>query len=233
VNLLKRGAPVGWQDGQAVERVQVKVHSGHKASAVLDILNAGTTNGSLLQLYDCNGRPNQQWAIESGGEIVNPASGRCLTDPGNSTTDYTQIEIYDCSGAPGQEWTWSGSPVQSGIAGLCLDLYFDDTAKGTVINIYTCIGSAQQNWVVRWNDTLTIQEGCLDVTGSSKLDGALIDFGGCYSHTDTEWIIGPHGQLENVNSGLCLDDPGNTTTIGTQLVQEDCYGQPGEIWAVT
>jgi hypothetical protein len=79
----------------------VKVHSGHKASAVLDILNAGTTNGSLLQLYDCNGRPNQQWAIESGGEIVNPASGRCLTDPGNSTTDYTQIEIYDCSGASG------------------------------------------------------------------------------------------------------------------------------------
>jgi hypothetical protein len=46
------------------------------------------------------------------------------------------------------------------------------------------------------------------------------------------WSILPDGQIMNNTANLCLDDPGDSTVNGTQLVLEDCYGEAGEIWAV-
>ena len=46
----------------------------------LDITGASTANGTLVELWDCNGGGNQQWQA-SNGELVNPASGKCLDDP--------------------------------------------------------------------------------------------------------------------------------------------------------
>ena len=45
------------------------------------------------------------------------------------------------------------------------------------------------------------------------------------------WLPTPNGELINTNSGRCLADPGNGPA-GTKLVQEDCYGQAGEVWAI-
>ena len=53
------------------------------------------------------------------------------------------------------------------------------------------------------------------------------------SQANQRWAIGPNGELFSLSSGRCLADPGNSTTNGTGLVQEDCYGRAGEIWAVT
>jgi len=48
-----------------------------------------------------------------------------------------------------------------------------------------------------------------------------------------QWLIGPNGELINANSGRCLDDPGGSTVNGTQLDQQDCYGNVSEVWAAT
>jgi hypothetical protein len=34
----------------------------------------------------------------------NPASGKCLDDPGFDTTDGTQLEIYTCNGGLNRQW---------------------------------------------------------------------------------------------------------------------------------
>jgi O-glycosyl hydrolase len=71
----------------------------------LDIVGAGSTaNGTLVDLWDCNGGSNQVWTAENG-TLVNPASGKCLDDPGFSTTNGTQLEIWTCNGGSNQEWT--------------------------------------------------------------------------------------------------------------------------------
>jgi hypothetical protein len=204
--------------------------------ACLDIVAEGTADGSKMQLWSCTGGANQQWRIESDGELVNPISGRCLTDPGNSTVYGTQDEIYDCSGATGQQWTPTPGPVQSGAAGKCLDDTGGSTANGTKIEIYSCNGDhSSQDWVMEPDGTVRIQgtDNCLDVTGLSTLDGAPIQLWSCTGGTNQQWIIGAEGELVNLNSGKCLDDPSNSTTDGTQLVQEDCYHRPGEVWVVT
>jgi hypothetical protein len=36
---------------------------------------------------------------------MNPQSGKCLDDPGSSTTDGTQLQIYTCNATAAQKWT--------------------------------------------------------------------------------------------------------------------------------
>ncbi|MFF4136515.1 ricin-type beta-trefoil lectin domain protein [Streptomyces mirabilis] len=54
----------------------------------LDATGRGTANGTTIEVWDCNGGTNQQWQAYNGG-YRNPVSGRCLDDPGASTTDGT------------------------------------------------------------------------------------------------------------------------------------------------
>jgi len=200
----------------------------------LDIYNRGTASRTPVQLYTCNSGSNQQWLIDgSGGELYNPNSGKCLTDPGG-TTNGTQLWIDTCSGInTNQAWILPASPVQSGVTGKCTDDTGNGSGNGTKIQIWTCTGGSSQKFTLEPDGTLRINNKCLDVAGRSKLDGAVVQLYTCNSGTNQRWSIGSNGQLINQNSGRCLADPGNNPANGTQLAQEDCYGQAGEIWAVT
>jgi Ricin-type beta-trefoil lectin domain len=40
-------------------------------------------------------------------DAVNPASGKCLDDPGSSLTLGTQLQLYTCNGGNNQKWALS------------------------------------------------------------------------------------------------------------------------------
>jgi hypothetical protein len=69
----------------------------------LDVVGAGTSSGTAVDWYPCNGTVAQTWNQESSGELVNPNSGLCLTDPGNTTG--SALDVETCTGATGQLWT--------------------------------------------------------------------------------------------------------------------------------
>jgi chitinase len=71
----------------------------------LDVTSGATANGTVVDLYDCNGTGAQVWQPQSGGALLNPQSGRCLDDTGWSTTPGTQVQIWDCSGNANQQWS--------------------------------------------------------------------------------------------------------------------------------
>jgi hypothetical protein len=70
----------------------------------MDITGANYSNGTLIELWTCNGGANQQWRA-TNGELVNPASGKCLDDPASNTTNGTQLILYTCNGGNNQKWT--------------------------------------------------------------------------------------------------------------------------------
>jgi hypothetical protein len=70
----------------------------------MDITGANYSNGTLIDLWTCNGGANQQWEIENG-TLVNPASGKCLDDPAGNTTEGTQLDLWTCNGGTNQQWT--------------------------------------------------------------------------------------------------------------------------------
>ena len=47
-----------------------------------DVTGGGTANGTLVDLYICNGTGAQVWQPQSGGAVVNPQPGSCLDDTG-------------------------------------------------------------------------------------------------------------------------------------------------------
>ena len=69
----------------------------------LDVDGAGTANGTLVDLYTCNGTGAQQWQAQSNGELVNPESGKCLDDTGFGGSG-TQVQIWSCGDGTNQQW---------------------------------------------------------------------------------------------------------------------------------
>jgi hypothetical protein len=68
------------------------------------VIGGATGNGSLVDLYGCNGTGAQVWQPQSDGALLNPQSGKCLDDTGFSTTPGTQVQIWSCTGAANQSW---------------------------------------------------------------------------------------------------------------------------------
>jgi hypothetical protein len=60
-------------------------------------VNVSANNGPA------NGGANQQWQA-GHSELVNPASGKCLDDPGFNTTPGTQLILWSCNGGSNQQW---------------------------------------------------------------------------------------------------------------------------------
>jgi beta-glucanase (GH16 family) len=62
--------------------------------------------GTGVGWYPCNGTAAQTWTHESDGELVNPHTRLCLTDPGANTG--SRLDIETCTGSAQQIWTRPG-----------------------------------------------------------------------------------------------------------------------------
>ncbi len=119
---------------------------GVGSNRCLDVPGAATANGTLLQIWDCNGGSNQQWTSLSNGELQ-VYGNKCLDVPGHATAAGTRVEIYDCNGGANQQWTLnSNGTVVGRESGLCLDVTGAGTANGTAVEIWTCSGGSNQKW---------------------------------------------------------------------------------------
>lgn len=71
----------------------------------LNAENAGTANGTLIQLWTCNGTPAQRFLPRADGSMHNPTSVRCLDLPQGNKTNGTRPQLWDCNKTDAQRWT--------------------------------------------------------------------------------------------------------------------------------
>jgi GH25 family lysozyme M1 (1,4-beta-N-acetylmuramidase) len=95
--------------GQAAQNWTVQPDGTLRFSGkCLDITNSGPASGTPVDLLSCNGSASQQWRISAagGGSLVqNPASGLCLADPGDATSNGAAVVVASCTaGDPGLVW---------------------------------------------------------------------------------------------------------------------------------
>ena len=70
----------------------------------LDVSGGSTTDGVILQSYDCNaGNNNQAWVYRNDGSLYNSATAKCMDIWGAGST--TTIDGWHCNGNPEQVWT--------------------------------------------------------------------------------------------------------------------------------
>jgi hypothetical protein len=119
---------------------------GAGSNRCLDVPGQATANGTLLDIWDCNGGANQQWTYLSNGELQVYGS-KCLDVPGHATSAGTRVEIWDCNGGANQQWNLnSDGTVVGRESGLCLDVSGGGTANGAAVEIWTCNGQSNQKW---------------------------------------------------------------------------------------
>jgi len=201
--------------------------------------------GTVVELQPCASTPSQQWHLANprglnpaiGAHpttLVNPWSGMCLADPGFSKINGTKVQLWPCNGYANQSWSLPAGPMVSQIPGMCLDDSGNQSANKTKIDIWECNGTPAQAWVAEPDGTMRVNGKCLDVEHGLKASGTPVDLYSCNGTQAQQWRLMPAGlgiTLVNPVSGLCLSDPADATTGGTQLVIATCTaGDPGMSW---
>jgi hypothetical protein len=188
----------------------------------LDVAGGATANHALVDLSTCNGSAAQVWRQQANGELVNPASGRCLDVPsGNTAPGAVQLQLYDCNAGATQVWRLPPVPV-AGPGGLCVDVANADPASGTAVQLYGCNQSDAQRFTVPGDGTARVFGKCLDVVNGASANGSAVALWDCNGTGAQAWQSQADGTLRNPQSGRCLDDPNNNERAGDLLQIYDC-----------
>jgi len=67
----------------------------------------GTTNGTKVITWDCNGTASQKWTVHANGDLTNDLSGLCLDVTAFGTGNGAPVELWTCTGGSNQKWTAS------------------------------------------------------------------------------------------------------------------------------
>ena len=187
----------------------------------------GLTSGHKALLQTCGGAAAAQWEYQltetSSGQLesllFNPASRLCLN--GGSLSAGNRVVGSACSTAGSQNWALGNTALVSGLANQCLSF------SGSSPGITTCApADPQQSWLPGGGN-LRSTAGCLAINGQNDGTRAVLESCAAADNMfEGVWVAGPAGELIDGASGKCLD------AVGGHAQLEDCYGQPGEIWAL-
>ncbi|MFI5646976.1 ricin-type beta-trefoil lectin domain protein [Kitasatospora sp. NPDC051705] len=208
---------------------------------------SGITNGTKLQVWDCNGAKNQQWIMQyaSNGSprIYSPMSYRCVDVPGYSTVDGITLQLWNCNSSTAQWFTPpAAAPQPTGpitnpsLGGKCVDDPWNNPANGTRVQSSQCNGTSAQVWTLNQDGTVTHASQCLDIAGgeTAVADGTPVHLWSCVGGLNQQWVVrfdaGGRTTLLNPNSGRCLDVPGGTTSDATDLQLWTCNDTDAQVW---
>jgi hypothetical protein len=119
---------------------------GVASNRCLDVPNSSSTDGTQVDIWDCDGGSNQTWTLTSGGQLQ-VYGNKCLDVANQSTTAGAAVQIYTCNSGANQQWNINSNGTITGVqSGLCLDVTSGATANGTKVEIWTCAGGANQQW---------------------------------------------------------------------------------------
>jgi hypothetical protein len=207
---------------------------GQESGLCVDVPGNTQTNGTPVDLWDCNGGTNQSWTLTPSGQLMVYGT-KCLDVNGGSSTDGALVQIYDCNGTGGQRWTVSadGSVVNAG-SGKCLDATNHGTTNGSGLEIWTCNGGPNQEWA-RGSVTGILrgqQSGrCVDVPGGNQTNGTQPALWDCNNGNNQAWTSTTTNQL-TVFDSKCLNVTGGGAADGTAVQIWDCNGTGAQQWRV-
>ncbi|MDI9835205.1 ThuA domain-containing protein [Streptomyces sp. KAU_LT] len=137
VRIKQAGSPSGPRTGE-VRGVNGKC---------LDVDNAGTADGTKVQIWTCNTTAAQRWTI--GTDSTFRALGKCLDIDNAGTADGTKIQLWTCNGTAAQVWTpQTDGTVRNPRSGKCLDASGGTWNDGTPVHLWTCHTGPNQKWTL-------------------------------------------------------------------------------------
>jgi len=174
--------------------------SASDASFCMDLSGGMTDLGRPIQLWGCDGWPNQKWNLQPGVTIRSEGYGGayCLDLEGGNTGKGTTVQMFSCNGLMNQKWifdqsSWSIRPVLD--ESKCLDAG-PGFKPGQPLHIWDCNGQNQQNWgydddskAVYLARSESDANLCLDLDGGNLIDGGQAQVWSCNGCWNQRWIV--------------------------------------------
>ncbi|MFJ5230068.1 ricin-type beta-trefoil lectin domain protein [Kitasatospora sp. NPDC088391] len=204
---------------------------GAGSGRCLDVPGNSRTDGTGLDIWDCNGGDNQQWTLTADGRITTYGGTKCLDAYNNQTANGTKVEIATCNGGANQQWRLNADGTVTGVqSGRCLDVSGAYTANGTPVDLWDCNGGTNQKWA-RTGVLRGAGSGrCLDVPGNSRTDGTGLDIWDCNGGDNQQWTLTADGRITTYGGTKCLDAYNNQTANGTKVEIATCNGGANQQW---
>jgi hypothetical protein len=127
------------------------------SGTVLDAINCGTANGSLIDLWASLGNTCQQWKFTAAGTgyytITNVNSGTLLDAVNCTLNDGSAVDLWQSLGNLCQKWSVipTGSnhyEIVSANSGMVLDAVNCGTTNGTTADQWQWINNTCQEWTI-------------------------------------------------------------------------------------
>lgn len=222
----------------------------------MGLSGGGTTNGTGVILFTCDGADTQQWEPLANNEIVNKASGKCLEDPtGNAGgTSGTQLVLETCTTSDeGEQWGYvtSVTPIAAGEitshanSGQCIDNSRGQLVADNDVDIFTCNnGVDTQQWALTSTGQLQLASSwCLSwQTRPVGQDPIILEqfavIVNCVGGSAFQrWLELPDGTLADISGGACLAEQGSANgdelqLINTGAINASPCGDPDAEWTL-
>jgi ricin-type beta-trefoil lectin protein len=220
------------------------------ANKCVDVAGGATTDGTALQLNDCNGTGAQQWHTNLNGTIT--ALGKCMDVAGGATAEGTQVRLWVCNGTPAQQWQVSDRHQLVNVrSAKCLDTTGGGSANLTGLQISQCGGGSSEHFrsqmwhlpYLPWLVTDQVQSNlslaapkCIDDDHGRTANGTHIQMWDCIGSPSQQWTAFPDGSLRVY--GKCLTaitteyhaDDARTPFPGAKAQLSDCVGASWQQW---
>ena len=128
---------------------------------VLDVLGAGSANGTNVQAYTDNATGAQRFIVKAAGtdkngniqyEILAQDSGKALDVLANLSIDGTNVQIYSRNQTNAQRWYFKKSTTKGGWSMLPWDVKGASAKAGANVQQYSSNGSNAQKWNIEWHN---------------------------------------------------------------------------------
>ncbi|WP_030437522.1 ricin-type beta-trefoil lectin domain protein [Actinoplanes subtropicus] len=116
---------------------------GVASGRCVDVPGFSTTDGTQLDLWDCNGGGNQSWNHTAAGELQ-IYGNKCLQYAGTAGP----AQIGPCTGTASQHWTVNQNGTITSVANASLCLAAAGDGNGSAVAVAACDGSTRQAWQI-------------------------------------------------------------------------------------
>ncbi|MCB0221668.1 MAG: ricin-type beta-trefoil lectin domain protein [Chrysiogenetes bacterium] len=218
-------------EGKAAKSAQTIFQN--KGSKCMDDSSARAAAGANVHLWDCHGKANQFWLLDSDGLIHSGVNyNRCLEAAGWGTANGTNIQLGNCHGGDNQVWIYDGQTLASALApGKVIDVSGNGSSNGTNIQLWSANGSQAQRWTAAKFLSIKSVGKCLDVSGYNTGNGTNIHASTCHGGDNQKWWHDERGLLRSLmHPGKCLDVEGKSTSNGANIHLWDCHGGDNQVW---
>lgn len=125
----------------------------HAPHMCMDVSNSGTSNGTRIQLWDCNGTSAQRFVYTAEGQLRPRHDNTSCTDiRGGDAGNNTTVHLWDCDGGNSEKWMINPNGLirsyDNGGA-YCLSVYNSGTSSGTRFVTSSCGFSSNKLFILQ------------------------------------------------------------------------------------